>query len=300
MKNYPSPHDAILASAVLLLISFTAAFGSAVATGLGETAVISVWPADSEMNGESQERLRKDRGDSHLRATDVGSPSMLFFPVPESDLASPAVILFPGGGYRHMVVTKMTEIAKWLNEQGISAFVLKYQTPHKREAAFRDAQRAVRIVRSRAAEWHIDPERVGLLGSSAGGHLAARVSAAPAAGTYDRADDIDHASCRPDFAILLYPAYINKNGSEKLSAEFEVDENLPPTLIISARDDKNHFKSGEVYAKALEAEGASIRTHFFDRGGHGFGLRTGDVVLNTWPELLLEWLTDNNILHPFK
>lgn len=280
------------------MASIPAVHGEAVATGLGESAVIPVWPEDSNMNGNSQERLRKDRGDGHLRVTDVGTPSMLFFPAPAADGTQPAVILCPGGGYSYMVVTKMTAIAEWLNNEGIHAFVLKYQTPKKRTAAFRDAQRAVRVVRSRAAGWMIDPERIGIMGSSAGGHLAARVSAAPGTGTYDPIDAVDRASCRPDFALLLYPAYINKKNTPKLAKEFTVNPDLPPTLIISARDDRHHFPSGEVYARTLEEAGASIRTHFFDKGGHGFGLHTEHEPLNTWPELALKWLTDIHILRP--
>jgi len=283
-------------SLLILLGSLTVVSGSAVGTDLGESAIVSVWPKNSGMNGSSQARLREDRGDGHLRVTDVGTPFMLYFPAPEANAVQPAMILFPGGGYSHMVVTKMTQIARWLNDRGITAFVLQYQTPGKREAAFLDAQRAVRIVRSRAAEWNIDPGRIGILGSSAGGHLAARVSGAPPTGTYDPIDEIDRASCRPDFTILLYPAYMNRGNSNQLTEEFKIDPNLPPTLMISARDDHRHFKSGEVYAQALEQAGASIRTHFFDEGGHGFGLETEIHPLNTWPELMRQWLSDRDVL----
>jgi acetyl esterase/lipase len=188
----------------------------------------------------------------------------------------------------------MTPTAKWLNERGISAFILRYRTPKKREEAFMDAQRAMRIVRSRAAEWNIDPEQIGIMGSSAGGHLAARVSTGSDIRAYQPIDEIDRVSCRPDFAVLLYPAYMN--SGDELEDEFTVSADLPPTLIISARDDKRFFHGSEVYADALKNAGVSVRTHFFDEGGHGFDMNTEKVPLSTWPDLLGQWLKDMDIL----
>ena len=187
------------------------------------------------------------------------------------------------GGYNYLVTTKMESIAKWLNQHGVSAFILIYRTPKKRKDAFEDIQRAVRIVRSRASEWNIDPKRIGVMGSSAGGHLAARVSTGFDAQAYQKVDKHDDASCKPDFTVLLYPAYMNKG--KELSKDFTVSNKISPTLIVTAKDDKGFFPGSPIYANALKEAGASVRTHFFEKGGHGFTLRPKQYPLSTWPTL---------------
>jgi len=188
----------------------------------------------------------------------------------------------------------MKPIAMWLNQHGASAFILIYRTPKKRKDAFEDIQRAVRIVRSRASEWNIDPRRIGVMGSSAGGHLAARVSTGFDIKTYQEVDKLDAVSCKPDFTVLLYPAYMN-TGRE-LSKEFTVSSEISPTLIVSAKDDKGFFPGSPIYANALKEAGASIRVHFFEKGGHGFSLRPKQYPLSTWPDLCLQWFRDKKIL----
>jgi acetyl esterase/lipase len=218
---------------------------------------------------------------------------MRYFPVPASKKPGPAVILCPGGGYNYLVTTKMESIAKWLNQHGVSVFILRYRVPKKRKDAFEDIQRAVRIVRSRASEWNIDSSRIGVMGSSAGGHLSARVSTGFDIQAYQKVDEHDGVSCKPDFTVLLYPAYMNKG--EALSEDFTVSDELSPTLIITAKDD-GFFPGSEVYAKALKEAGASVRTHFFDKGGHGFSLRPKQYPLSIWPDLFLQWLRDKKII----
>ena len=270
--------------------------GTAAGAGKAEKKeFIPLWPADSGIaDPDAEDTIKPDKGDGHIRVTDVDNPTLQYFPAPAGTEPVPAVILCPGGGYNHLVITKMTPTAEWLNERGISAFILRYRTPKKREEAFMDAQRAMRIVRARASEWNIDPDRIGIMGSSAGGHLAARVSTGPDIKAYKPIDEIDQVSCRPDFTVLLYPAYMN--DGDDLKDEFKVSADLPPTLIISAEDDKKHFKSGAVYAEELKDAGASIRTHFFKQGGHGFDMNTELDPLSTWPELLGQWLKDMGIV----
>ena len=256
--------------------------------------VIMLWPKDAA----SQDRTgmgtpRPDRGDGHIRLTDVTKPSIRYFPAPDTKKPGPAVILCPGGGYTYLVTTKMESIAKWLNQHGVSAFILIYRTPKKRKDAFEDIQRAVRIVRSRASEWNIDPSRIGVMGSSAGGHLAARVSTGFNLQTYQAVDEHDAVSCKPDFTVLLYPAYMNKG--EELSNDFTVSSKISPTLIVTAKDD-GFFPGSEIYAKALEEAGVSIRVHFFEKGGHGFSLRPKEHPLSYWPELFMQWLEDIRVL----
>ena len=258
------------------------------------SSTIMLWPKDAA----NQDRTgmgtpRPDRGDGHIRLTDVTKPSLRYFPAPATKKPGPAVILCPGGGYVCLVTTKIEPIAKWLNQHGVSAFILHYRVPKKRKDAFEDIQRAVRIVRSRASEWNVDPRRIGVMGSSAGGHLAARVSTGFDIQTYQAVDKHDGVSCKPDFTVLLYPAYMNKG--EALSEDFTVSDELSPTLIITAKDD-GFFPGSEIYAKALEEAGASVRVHFFEKGGHGFSLRPKQHPLSTWPDLCLQWFRDKNII----
>ena len=259
------------------------------------SSTIMLWPKDAA----NQERTgmgtpRPDRGDGHIRLTDVTKPSMRFFPAPATKKPEPAVILCSGGGYNHVVTTKMESIAKWLNQHGVSAFILRYRVPKKRKDAFEDIQRAVRIVRSRASEWKIDPKRIGVMGFSAGGHLAARVSTGFDIQSYQAVDEHDDISCKPDFTVLLYPAYMNKG--KELSKDFTVSSEISPTLIVTAKDDKGFFPGSPIYANALKEAGASVRTHFFDKGGHGFSLRPKQYPLSTWPDLCLQWLRDKKII----
>jgi acetyl esterase/lipase len=220
--------------------------------------IIQLWPEHAEINGSTnEETIVPDPRGKYLLVTNINIPSMQYFPAAETGQHTPAIILCPGGAYKYLVVSKMTAIAEWLNENGISAFVLKYRAPQMREEALQDLQRAIRIVRSQASEWNIDPQRIGVLGTSAGGHLAARASAGLNLRTYKAVDKIDCISSRPDFTVLLYPAYMNKGNM--LKQEFSVSSELAPTLIISAKDDKKYFSGSPVYAKALKDAGASVR-----------------------------------------
>ena len=259
------------------------------------TDIILLWPKDAASQGsKGMGSPKPDRGDGHIRLTNVTKPSLRYFPAPGKKKPVPAVILCPGGGYVSLVTTKMTPIAEWLNGHGISAFILIYRAPKKRKDAFQDIQRAVRIVRSRASEWNVDPRRIGVMGSSAGGHLAARVSTGFDIQTYQEVDELDGVSCKPDFTVLLYPAYMNKG--EVLSKEFTVSNEISPTLIVSAKDDKGFFPGSPIYAKALKEAGASVRVHFFEKGGHGFSLRPKEHPLSTWPDLCLQWFRDKGIV----
>lgn len=279
---------------ILCGISFWSTGVIANADEVKATKVIKLWPKDAASQGnEGMGTPKPDRGDGHIRLTNITVPSMRYFPAPGKKPV-PAVILCPGGGYVSLVTTKMTPIAEWLNDHGISAFILIYRAPKNRKDAFQDVQRAVRIVRSRATQWNLDPSRIGVMGSSAGGHLAARVSTGFDIKAYQEVDEIDGVSCKPDFTVLLYPAYLNKG--KELRKEFTVSNEISPTLIVSAKDDKGFFPGSPIYASALKEAGASIRVHFFEKGGHGFSLRPKESPLSTWPDLCLQWLRDQDVI----
>lgn len=297
MKNKNQMKASHTARLIVFILCGIASWGAAVMANADEekaSQIIKLWPEDiASQDTEGMGTSKPDRGDGHIRLTDVAQPSLRYFPAPGQKEPGPAVILCPGGGYNYVVTTKMTPIAEWLNDHGVSAFILIYRTPKKRKEAFQDVQRAVRIVRSRATEWNIDPERIGVMGSSAGGHLSARVSTGYDIQSYEAVDELDGASCKPDFTVLLYPAYMNKG--EALSEDFTVTDEISPTLIITAKDD-GFFPGSPIYAKALEEAGASVRVHFFEKGGHGFSLRPKEYPLSTWPDLYLQWLKDMKII----
>lgn len=289
-----APAAVCLVFLILCCVSF---WGTVSLANAGEETAnntMMLWPKDAAGQGaEGMGRPKPDRGDGHIRLTDVTTPSLRYFPAPATKQHGPAVILCPGGGYNLLVTTKMTPIAEWLNSHGISAFILIYRVPKKRKDAFEDIQRAVRIVRARASELNIDPTRIGVMGSSAGGHLAARVSTGFDSKTYQELDKLDGVSCKPDFTVLLYPAYMNKG--KELSEDFTVSNELSPTLIVTAKDD-GFFPGSQIFADALKEAGASIRVHFFEKGGHGFSLRPNEYPLSTWPDLCLQWLRDKDVI----
>jgi acetyl esterase/lipase len=257
--------------------------------------IIKLWPKDvASQDTKGMGTMKPGRSEGSLRLTDITQPYLSYFPAPDQEAPVPVVIVSPGGGYSHIGgTTGRYQIAEWLNDHGISAFVLHYRIPKYRNRAYNDIQRAVRIVRSRAAEWNIDPERIGVMGSSAGGHLSARVSTGYDTPSYKAVDELDGASCKPNFTVLLCPAYMNKGKA--LAKEFTVTDKLSPTLIVTCKDD-GFFIGSEVYAKALEEAGAPVRTHFFEKGGHGIKIRGEKYPLSTWPELYLQWLRDITII----
>ncbi len=177
------------------------------------------------------------------------------------------MIVCPGGGYGYTVIDKEgTEIAAWLNSAGISALVLKYRTPNNRAGALQDAQRALSFARERAAEWNVDPQRLGIIGFSAGGHLAARTSTSFGERSYPAIDAIDEKSCRPDFAVLVYPAYLdNKQG--QTAPELNLTATIPPTLIVHNEDDKTHVVGSKIYDAALTAAKVPHEFAFYPTGG---------------------------------
>ena len=255
-------------------------------------ATVEVWP-EGKMPGEGAPAREAEvpRNDGFHRITNVSRPTLTLFPAPRKAgaAAAPAIIVCPGGGYGYTVIDKEgTEIAAWLNSAGISALVLKYRTPNNRAGALQDAQRALSLARERAAEWNIDPQRLGIIGFSAGGNLAAKASAPLEGRSYPAIDAIDRQSCRPDFAVLVYPAYLDDKAGH-VAPDLNLKAPIPPTLIVHNEDDKTYVVGSKVYDAALTAAKVAHEFQLYRTGGHGYGLHCqGDA--RAWPDDALKWL----------
>ena len=238
-------------------------------------------------------------GDKDEHISNVSQPMLTVYHAPANNSPAPAALICPGGGYAGLAYYKEgTEIAAWLNSLGITGVVLKYRVPGNREGAYQDIQRAMRLTRSHAAEWNIDPKRLGVVGFSAGGHLSARLSTGSDTPAYPAIDGADAVSCRPDFVVLVYPAYLgNKDGH--VAPELKISPTLPPTLIVQTEDDTSFVAGTKAYHAALDD--AKVRNRFllYQIGGHGYGLRSTQEV-HVWPEATKDWLMAIGILmgHP--
>lgn len=248
-----------------------------------------------------------------LQIRDVGRPTMTVYPPkggPQGTNTGAAVIVFPGGGFRVLAIDlEGTEICGWLTARGITCVLLKYRVPGTNDywnekcncritpkipRALQDAQRTIKLVRSNAREWNLDPKKIGVIGFSAGGYLVAQTSnmVTPA---YAPVDAVDKLSSRPDFAIALYPGHLCRSG--KLEPGIRVTKQTPPTFLLQAWDDPvDPVCNGIVYASALDRAGVPAEVHFFARGGHAFGLRDRDHPVAAWPALVESWLKETGIL----
>lgn len=253
---------------------------------------VYLWPGKVPHETEAKHRpvQTSNTKGNVIRLTDVTNPAILVFKPNETVNNHTGVIVCPGGGYRILAIDKEGyEVAAWLNSLGITAFVLQYRVPDNQEGALNDLQRAIRIVRSRAKEWKLDPEKLGVIGFSAGGSLCARASTLYSKNTYIEVDQADTISCRPDFSLLIYPAYLDKGENRSLTPELKVDKNTPPMFIFQTADD-TYANSSLVMATALRDAGIPVELHLLPYGGHGYGLRVGNTAAETWPRLAEIWL----------
>lgn len=231
-----------------------------------------------------------------IRLGSVSVPTLTVY-APKNKNTGAAVVVFPGGGYHILAIDlEGTEVCDWLNGAGVTCLLVKYRVPDsgpypKSSAALQDAQRAVGMARSHAAEWHIDPNRIGVLGFSAGAHLAAALSTHFEQRLYDPVDDADRVSCRPDFAVIVYPGYLalaEENFAP--NPEIHVTEKTPPTFIVQAEDDPVHVENSTVYFMALKRARVPAELHIYAEGGHGYGLRRTELPVTAWPSLVEAWM----------
>ncbi len=253
--------------------------------------VVRLWPKErlaATAGGQTEQSTTRG---GVTRVTDVTDPTITVRKPDAKIDTGAAVIVCPGGGYGILAIDKEgTEVLAWLNKIGVTGILLKYRVPRQRDAALQDAQRAVGLVRSRAAEWQIDAKRIGILGFSAGGHLAARVATNYGTRAYQAVDAADAVSCRPDFAILIYPAYLTTKADAALDAKtLPVDAKTPSTFLAVAGSDR--FTPGSLhYFMALRAAKVSSELHVYQFGGHGCGLRRTEANLTGWPVQCRAWL----------
>ncbi len=254
-----------------------------------------------------------------LGNADEDRPTLTIFRPARQDSGT-AVIIAPGGGYVNLAINKEGwQVASWFNAMGVTAFVLKYRLGPKYHHPIElgDAQRAIRLVRSRAEEFGVEPDRIGMMGFSAGGHLTATAGTKFDQSAAAAADPIDRLSSRPDFLILAYPVIsfdpgithagsvrylLGENPSpaliQDLSAELHVNGDTPPTFLFSTNADKAVPAENSVrFFGALRAAGVPVEMHIFQDGPHGVGLDLADPALGVWPTLLKNWLGTRGLLH---
>ena len=242
-------------------------------------------------------------GRPYIRLGNVSTPTITVFP-PKGKNTGAAIVVFPGGGYQILSMDlEGTEVCDWLNQIGVYCVLLKYRVPDsgpypKSAAALQDAQRAVGLVRLHAVEWGIDPHRVGVMGFSAGAHLSVAVSNHYDKRIYDPIDAADALSCRPDFAVVIYPGYTAMaNQGFAPNPDIQPTANTPPTFLLQAEDDYTaHVESSVVYFMQLKNVKVPAEMHIYAEGGHGFGLRPRDLPIMGWPKLVEAWLHTIKVL----
>ena len=263
-----------------------------VSAACAEQSVIAVWPeGKTPLKTSDAPEKANPSTDDIIRLTDVNVPSLTVFLAKDTGKPNPAVMICPGGGYGILAWNlEGTEIAAWLNSQGISAFILKYRVPGNRDGALCDAQRAMGLIRTKAQSLNIDPKRLGIMGFSAGAHLSVRTCTNFEKRFYEAVDEVDKQPSRPDFALIIYPAYLNRDGYA-MAQELPVTAQVPPTFLVQAEDDNPYVDSSLAYYIALKAAKAPAELHLFPNGGHGYGLRKMGKTTDVWPELAAAWLS---------
>lgn len=235
----------------------------------------------------------------------VSRPTMTVYS-PSGRNTGTAVVVFPGGGYNVLAIDlEGTEACDWLTSKGITCVLLKYRVPCAKTGPYRDcltalqdAQRTVGLVRSQAARWHVDPHRIGVLGFSAGGHMVAAISTHFEKRAYPPVDAADGESCRPDFAVALYPGHLAvRERRSAMNPDIRVTSRTPPTFLLQAEDDPvDPVENSLVYHAALRKAGVPAELHLYVKGGHAFGLRRTRMPITEWPRLVEQWLATIGML----
>ncbi len=238
---------------------------------------------------------------------DVTQPTMTIY-TPKTKNTGAAIVVFPGGGFHALAIDlEGMEICHWLTSKGITCVLLKYRVPNsgpnwdtgcncevqpKAPAALEDAQRTMGLLRFNAAKWHINPHKIGVMGFSAGGFMVADISTHYNERAYTPIDEIDKESCRPDFAVALYPGHMRLHDVEfSLNPDIIFTKETPPTFIVQAEDDpQDSIQNSILYYTGLTNANVPVEMHLYAQGGHGFGVRKTDSAITEWPRLMERWL----------
>jgi acetyl esterase/lipase len=280
-------------------------------TGKEGPIVLPLWPgkAVGDYGSIGEERIRSPEDAPTKDAkwlTNVTRPTITVFRPPKEKNTGAAMLVCPGGGYWNLAWDlEGEEVAAWLNTVGITGIVLKYRVPRRpgqpeelpAPGPLLDAQRAVSLVRSKAGEWEIDPKRIGIVGFSAGGHLAVATATSYDKRSYEPIDDTDKASCRPDFAVAVYSGYFVAAETGALAPYIRIPRRTPPVLLVHASDDSvSHVENSIVMYQALRRVGIPTELHVYATGGHGFGVRPSDRPCSTWTDRCVAWLKSQKLL----
>ena len=280
--------------------------------GSVQGAEINLWPGvapgDTTEIGPEKDMTKPSDGQIAgkpvIRLGNVSKPTIRVYPAPKEKQTGASVLVCPGGAYQILAIDlEGTEVCEWLNSLGITAVLLKYRVPkragmEKHAAALQDAQRALGLVRHRAKEFGIDPQRIGVLGFSAGAHLAASLATSSTGKrSYSEIDEADDVSCRPDFMLLIYPGYLAmKDQGNQVPPEVAVSSNTPPTFLTMTQDDPVRVENVLFYGAALKQVGVPFELHVYPSGGHGYGLRRTEKPLTTWPDRAADWFRTRGLL----
>ena len=270
--------------------------------------VIDVWNdvAPGETTRSVGETLpkRDNENPPATRITRITRPQMSVFEPDAEKKTGVAVVIFPGGAFNYVVADKEgSEAADWLNQHGVTAFVLHYRTKDDSgkplwQRPMQDGQRAISLIRTHADEWKIDPNRIGVLGFSAGGQAAALVATRFDERSYESSDTADKASCRPDFAMLVYPWQLVDEKTHVLMDEIQITAKTPPAFLVHAHDDHASSLSSLFFYAALKKNGVPAELHIYQNGGHGYGLRpVAGSAVHTWPERAADWMRHCDLLN---
>jgi acetyl esterase/lipase len=244
---------------------------------------------------------RKVSGRSVLRIRDVSQPTITFYPAPEENNSRTTIIVIPGGRYEVLSFDlEGTEICKRFNESGINCILLKYRVPRRKKlskhaAPLQDLQRAIAYTRAHADNWNLDKSKIGVIGFSAGGHLAVMASNSFSELTYTAIDNCDKEDIRPDFCILIYPSYLDRKNFS-IAPEINVTDKTPQTFLVQTQDDHKLLNSSLFYYYALKESKVPAAMHLYQTGGHAYGLRETGNLVSEWPNRVLDWLSEIGIL----
>lgn len=279
----------------LCLLTAVCSAASAIAAPLEP---INLWPGG--VPGEPKPLTEPEsvelKGDYQIEImSHVSVPQLTMYPAEKPN--GTAVIVCPGGAYNILAYShEGKEVCEWLNSIGITAGLLKYRVPRrdqleKHHAPLQDVHRAIGVLRTRAGEWNINPDKIGVLGFSAGGHLASMALTSDGTRTYEPDPEFDSGSCIPNFGVLVYAAYqLDEKNPDKLSPEIKVTDKTPPAFLVVANGDKRWAEGSARFYIEMKRADRDCELHIFGKGGHGFGFANTDEEIKQWPKLAERWM----------